>query len=42
MDVTERAGLAGSGIRIAMGTVTTPDERQKYRELGVTIFLAAP
>jgi len=23
-----------------MGTVTTPAERQKYRELGVTIFLA--
>src|SRR6266851_2274548 len=34
--------LEGSGIRIAMGTVTTPAERQKYRELGVTIFLAAP
>jgi hypothetical protein len=25
-----------------MGTVTTPAERQTYRELGVTIFLAAP
>jgi 2-keto-3-deoxy-L-rhamnonate aldolase RhmA len=34
--------LEGSGIRIAMGTVSTPAERQKYRELGVTIFLAAP
>ena len=34
--------LEGSGIRIAMGTVTTPAERQKYRELGVTIFMAAP
>jgi 4-hydroxy-2-oxoheptanedioate aldolase len=34
--------LQGSGIRIAMGTTTTMDERQKYRELGVTIFLAAP
>jgi 2-keto-3-deoxy-L-rhamnonate aldolase RhmA len=34
--------LEGSGIRIAMGTVTTPAERQTYRELGVTIFLAAP
>jgi 4-hydroxy-2-oxoheptanedioate aldolase len=34
--------LAGSGIGISMGTATTPDERQKYRELGVTIFQAAP
>jgi hypothetical protein len=34
--------LEGTGIRIAMGTTTTVAERQKYRELGVTIFLAAP
>jgi 4-hydroxy-2-oxoheptanedioate aldolase len=34
--------LEGSGIRIAMGTTTTPPERQKYRDLGVTIFMAAP
>ena len=34
--------LQGSGIRIAMGTATTPDKRQKYRDLGVTIFQAAP
>ena len=34
--------LEGSGIRIAMGTATTPAERQKYRDLGVTIFMAAP
>ena len=34
--------LQGSGIRIAMGTSTTADERQKYRDLGVTIFQAAP
>jgi 2-keto-3-deoxy-L-rhamnonate aldolase RhmA len=33
--------LEGSGIRIAMGTLTTPDERQKYRDLGVTIFMGA-
>ena len=26
----------------AMGTTTTPAERQKYRALGATIFLAAP
>jgi 2-keto-3-deoxy-L-rhamnonate aldolase RhmA len=34
--------LQGSGIHISMGTITTPDERQKYRDLGVTIFMAAP
>jgi 2-keto-3-deoxy-L-rhamnonate aldolase RhmA len=32
--------LEGSGIRISMGTGTTEGERQKYRELGATIFLA--
>jgi 4-hydroxy-2-oxoheptanedioate aldolase len=32
--------LEGTGIRIAMGTSTTVAERQKYRELGVTIFQA--
>ena len=34
--------LAGTGIRIAMGTSTVAAERQKYRDLGVTIFQAAP
>jgi hypothetical protein len=34
--------LNGSGIRIAMGTATTAAERQKYRDVGVTIFQAAP
>jgi 2-keto-3-deoxy-L-rhamnonate aldolase RhmA len=34
--------LKGRGIAMAMGTTTTPDERQKYRDLGVTIFMAAP
>jgi 2-keto-3-deoxy-L-rhamnonate aldolase RhmA len=34
--------LEGTGIRSAMGTTTTPAERQKYRDLGVTIFMAAP
>jgi 4-hydroxy-2-oxoheptanedioate aldolase len=34
--------LAGTGIRIAMGTSTTLAERQRYRELGVTIFQATP
>ncbi|MGI9145944.1 MAG: aldolase/citrate lyase family protein [Chloroflexota bacterium] len=33
--------LEGTGIGIAMGTATTPAERQKYRDLGVTIFQAA-
>ena len=30
--------LASTGIRMGMGTATTPAERQKYRDLGVTIF----
>jgi 2-keto-3-deoxy-L-rhamnonate aldolase RhmA len=34
--------LDGTGIRIAMGTTTTVAERQKYRDLGVTVFMAAP
>jgi 2-keto-3-deoxy-L-rhamnonate aldolase RhmA len=34
--------LDGSGVRIAMGTATTAAERQRYRDLGVTIFQAAP
>jgi 2-keto-3-deoxy-L-rhamnonate aldolase RhmA len=34
--------LEGTGIRIAMGTATRETERQKYRDLGVTIFQAAP
>ncbi len=34
--------LEGTGIRIAMGTATTEAERPKYRDLGVTIFQAAP
>jgi 2-keto-3-deoxy-L-rhamnonate aldolase RhmA len=34
--------LQGSGIRISMGTATRSDERQKYRDLGVTIFQSAP
>ena len=33
--------LEGTVIRQGMGTTTTPDERQKYRDLGVTIFMAA-
>jgi 4-hydroxy-2-oxoheptanedioate aldolase len=34
--------LEGTGIGMAMGTITTPAERQKYRDLGTTIFMAAP
>lgn len=33
--------LQGSGVRISMGTLTTEDQRQKYRDLGVTIFMGA-
>ena len=34
--------LEGTGIRISMGTASAAAERQKYRDLGVTIFQAAP
>jgi 2-keto-3-deoxy-L-rhamnonate aldolase RhmA len=34
--------LKGTGIGNAMGTSTTEAERKKYRDLGVTIFQAAP
>jgi 4-hydroxy-2-oxoheptanedioate aldolase len=33
--------LQGSGVRISMGTLTTEDQRQKYRDLGVTIFMGS-
>ena len=34
--------LEGTGIRIAMGTGTKPEERQKYLDLGVTLFQEDP
>ena len=34
--------LKGTGIRIAMGTGTKPEERQKYLDLGVTLFQEDP
>ena len=30
--------LAGTHIRIAMGTATKPEERDEYLEMGVTLF----
>ena len=32
------AQLEGTGIRTAMGTATEPEERDKYLEMGVTLF----
>ena len=32
------AQLADTDIRLAMGTATTPEERDKYLEMGVTLF----
>lgn len=32
------AQLQGTGIRLAMGTGTKPEERDKYLEIGVTLF----
>jgi 2-keto-3-deoxy-L-rhamnonate aldolase RhmA len=33
--------LEGSGIRMSMGTASMPEERQTFREVGVTIFQAS-
>jgi hypothetical protein len=32
------AQLDGTGIRLAMGTGTRPEQREKYLEMGVTLF----
>ena len=32
--------LAGTDIRLAMGTATKPEERDKYLEIGITLFQA--
>jgi hypothetical protein len=32
--------LQGTGIRLAMGTPTLPEERDKYLEMGITLFQA--
>jgi 2-keto-3-deoxy-L-rhamnonate aldolase RhmA len=32
--------LQGTGIRLAMGTATTPDEREHYLQMGITLFQA--
>ena len=32
------AQLAGTEIRLAMGTATQPEERDKYLEIGITLF----
>jgi 4-hydroxy-2-oxoheptanedioate aldolase len=32
------AQLAGTDIRLAMGTATKPEERDKYLEIGITLF----
>ena len=36
------AQLDGTGIRLAMGTGTKPDERNKYLEMGITMFQEDP
>ena len=32
------AQLAGTDVRLAMGTDTQPEERDKYLEIGITLF----
>ena len=36
------AQLKGSGIRLGMAVITRPDERDKYLEMGITLFQEAP
>lgn len=36
------AQLTGTGVRLAMGTTTLPSERDKYLEMGVTVFQEMP
>ena len=36
------AQLDGTGIRLAMGTGTKPEERDKYLEIGITMFQEDP
>ena len=36
------AQLAGTGIGLAMGTGTRPDEREKYLDMGITLFQEDP
>jgi 2-keto-3-deoxy-L-rhamnonate aldolase RhmA len=36
------AQVAGTGVRLAMGTTTLPGERDKYLEMGVTVFQELP
>jgi 2-keto-3-deoxy-L-rhamnonate aldolase RhmA len=36
------AQVKGSAVRLGMGTVTTPAERDKYLEMGITVFQEAP
>ncbi|MFN2201985.1 MAG: aldolase/citrate lyase family protein, partial [Caldilineaceae bacterium] len=34
--------LRGSGIRLGMAIMTAPEERQKYLDMGITVFQEAP
>ena len=36
------AQLAGTEVRLAMGTGTKPEERDKYLEIGITLFQESP
>ncbi len=36
------AQLDGTGIRLAMGTGTKPEQRDKYLEMGITLFQEDP
>ena len=34
--------LAGTGIRLGMAVTTNPDERQKFLDMGITVFQEDP
>jgi hypothetical protein len=36
------AQLKGSGIPLGMAVTTEPDEREKYLDMGITIFQETP
>jgi 2-keto-3-deoxy-L-rhamnonate aldolase RhmA len=36
------AQLKGSGVRLGMAVTTKPGERDKYLEMGITLFQEAP
>jgi hypothetical protein len=34
--------LEGSGVRLGMAVMTEPEEREKFLEMGITVFQEGP